>query len=432
MVSNTSSWKTRAFLNASSSNYSRIKKRKFERMSTQASVFALKNTLSEVKNVCPEMSRAFILRENGDVVAEDQTTNPEALETTQDTFRALINRAGIIGGLDSATFRGERARASVVQLQGFYVANVASNGADEKTITNLMRVMIPATLKLIQEFYPSRQKSALQTRLEVQDFQVAHEKPASPVAPEISQPEPEFSEFTVDNVGFGSFLYDAESAHIDPALVAQWREIYGDQPITRVILENTAFKRSLTCPFKAFRESRYEGKGLVLLSENLRNSLRVQKGAKILIKPKLGNLQPSSIVEEELETPKEKPAELQGSKSPESAQTRYTDESKPDVPVDQFMVETLGSLGGFGLRGNPECVRVDRAMIAKWTELFGEKEIKQVVIEETSTGRRLTCDFKPIKDSSLEGKGIIQLPEKMQKELQTKKGALVIVKPVVE
>jgi hypothetical protein len=398
-------------------------------MNTEASVFALKNTLNEVKNVCPEMSSAFIFRENGEVVAEDQTTNPEAIKTTRETFKALVERAGIIGGVDSATFRGEKARASVVQLQGFYVANVASNGADEKTITNLTRVMIPATLKLIQEFYPSHQKSFSQTRREVQDFQGAQEKLASPVAPEIIQPEPEFSEFTVDNVGFGSFLYDAESAHVDPALVAQWKEIYGDQPITRVILENKAFKRSLTCPFKAFRESRYEGKGLVLLSENLRNSLRVQKGAKILIKPKLGNLQPSSIVEEELDSPREKPAEQQSSKSPESTQTRYKYESTPEVPVDQFMVETLG---GFGLRGNAECVRVDRAMIAKWTELFGDKEIKQVVVEETSTGRRLTCDFKPIKDSSLEGKGIIQLPEKMQKELQTKKGALVIVKPVVE
>jgi len=341
----------------------------------------------------------------------------------------LIERAGIIGGVDSATFKGERARASIVQLQGFYVANVASNGADEKTITNLTRVMIPATLKLIQEIYPSHQKSAPQNRSEVQDV---HQKLASAIAAEISPPEPEFSEFIVENVGFGSFLYDAETAHIDPALVAQWREIYGDQPITRVILENTAFKRSLTCPFKAFRESRYEGKGLVLLSENLRNSLRVQKGAKILIKPKLGNQQPSSIVEDELKAPKEETAVQQNSKSAESAQTKYEHEFTPDVPVSQFMVETLGNLGGFGLRGNAECVRVDRAVIARWTELFGDKEIKQVVVEEISTGRRLTCDFKPIKDSNLEGKGIIQLPEKVQKELQTKKGALVIVKPVVE
>jgi hypothetical protein len=398
-------------------------------MSTEASIFALKNALNEIKNVCPEVSSAFIFRENGEVVAEDQTTHPEAIKNTQIAFRALAEKAGVIGGVDSVTFRGEKARASIIQLQGFYVANVASAGADERTISNLTRVMIPATLRLIQEIYPSQQKSGSQSFNSA--VQKVREEPA-PAEVSLGQPEPEFSELKVENLGFGSFLRDADQANLDAALIAQWEETYGDeQPITQVTLENPDSGKTLSIPFKAFRESKYEGKGLVLLSDKLQTALRVQRGAKILVKPIIGDKGRSPETEADMKKPQQT-AETANHTSYSSNALGVSSKYTPDAPVSQFMVENLGSLGSFGLRGNAEFVRVDRAVIARWTELFGDKKIEKVIVEETSTGRRLTCDFKPIKDSSLEGKGIIQLPEKMQTTLQTKKGALITVKPVVE
>jgi len=47
-------------------------------------------------------------------------------------------------------------------------------------------------------------------------------------------------------------------------------------------------------------------------------------------------------------------------------------------------------------------------------------------------GQTMRCKFKPIKDSKHEGKGIIQVPLKTQMILQTSKGELVMVKPVIE
>ena len=85
-----------------------------------------------------------------------------------------------------------------------------------------------------------------------------------------------------------------------------------------------------------------------------------------------------------------------------------------------------------GFLGNNDFARVDNGIIGQWKELFGEREIEQITVEETVTGRKLTCRFKPIKGADLEGKGVIQLPEKIQQALQTKKGALVVVKPLVE
>ena len=105
------------------------------------------------------------------------------------------------------------------------------------------------------------------------------------------------------------------------------------------------------------------------------------------------------------------------------------DEYTRQVPVLQVMVENLGGIGG--LLGNPDYVRVDSAVIANWKEMFGEKEIKEVTVEETTFGKKIQCKLQPIKDSQLEGKGVTQIPEKLQQALQIKKGALVLIKPVV-
>ncbi|MGA3060622.1 MAG: hypothetical protein ABSD92_09670, partial [Candidatus Bathyarchaeia archaeon] len=70
--------------------------------------------------------------------------------------------------------------------------------------------------------------------------------------------------------------------------------------------------------------------------------------------------------------------------------------------------------------------------ISQWKEMFGKKEIKEVTVEETVFGKKILCKLQPIKDSQLEGKGVTQIPEKLQQVLRTKKGALVLIKPVVK
>jgi len=76
-------------------------------------------------------------------------------------------------------------------------------------------------------------------------------------------------------------------------------------------------------------------------------------------------------------------------------------------------------------------VRIDNQAILQWKELYGDKEITEVDVE-TLNGQTTRCKFKPIKDSKLEGKGIIQVPQKIQLTLQTSQGELVMVKPVVD
>ncbi len=97
----------------------------------------------------------------------------------------------------------------------------------------------------------------------------------------------------------------------------------------------------------------------------------------------------------------------------------------PEPPVNQFMIEKIG-----GLLVPSDLVRVDGEVIAKWHDIYGDKEITQVHIE-TLEGKAIICGFKPIKETNHNAKGIIQIPEKVLQALQTSKGKLVIVKPVI-
>jgi predicted regulator of Ras-like GTPase activity (Roadblock/LC7/MglB family) len=98
----------------------------------------------------------------------------------------------------------------------------------------------------------------------------------------------------------------------------------------------------------------------------------------------------------------------------------------PEPPVNQFIVENLG-----GLVIPSDTVRIGTAVIEQWKNLYSDKKIAEVDVE-TLNGKTTRCKFKPIKDSKHEGKGIIQMPQKIQHTLQTTKGELVMVKPVVK
>ena len=98
----------------------------------------------------------------------------------------------------------------------------------------------------------------------------------------------------------------------------------------------------------------------------------------------------------------------------------------PKTPINQFMVEKIS-----GLLVAADTVRIDSDVIANWSSLYGDKEITLVNIEALD-GKKTTCKFKPIKEAKSSAKGVIQIPEKILQALETEKGKLVMVKPVIE
>ena len=388
-------------------------------MSTEACTLALRNALTEIKNVCPDITSTFVFEESGKIVTEDQEIPEVAINNAQEAFRALSEKADAIGGIDSVTFHGSDSKANITRFNNFYVTNVASNEADEKTVTNLTRVMIPTMLRLLQDIYPVSQKTIQETKREVEP------EPEITTNPEPYIPELHASEFTVDTLGFSKFLSDPHMVRIDTALIAEWKELYGNEPITQINIQNPISQKTLRCEFNIIKESKYEGKGIIQLPEKIQLVIEAQKGTKVLVTPVLKN--------------QEDPQGIMGAAEPEPEETRPEPKTEiscdsgsyfPTAPQSQFIVENLKGFGGF--LGTTDCLRLDNALISQWKELFGKKEITEVIVQEPVTGKRIKCRFQGIKDSNLEGKGVIQIPEKMQQALETKKGALVVVRPVVE
>ena len=388
-------------------------------MSTEACTLALRNALTEIKNVCPDITSTFVFEENGKIVTEDQEIPEVAINNAQEAFHALSEKADAIGGIESVTFHGSDSKANITRFNNFYVTNVASNEADEKTVTNLTRVMIPTMLRLLQDIYPVSQKTIQETERAVEP------EPEITTNPEPYIPESQAREFTVETLGFSKFLSDPHMVRIDTALIAEWKELYGNEPITQINIQNPVSQKTLRCEFNTIKESKHEGKGIIQLPEKIQLVIEAQKGTKVLVTPVFKN--------------QEDPKGIMGAAEPEPEETRPEPKTEisydsgsylPTAPQSQFIVENLKGLGGF--LGSTDCLRVDNALISEWKELFGKKEITEVIVQEPVTGKRIKCRFQGIKDSNLEGKGVIQIPEKMQQALETKKGALVVVKPVVE
>jgi len=137
-----------------------------------------------------------------------------------------------------------------------------------------------------------------------------------------------------------------------------------------------------------------------------------------------------------LETPTIKEFEKPAEESVEEAQIEEFEETveaetkhEPSVqepPVNQLIVENLG-----GLLVPSDTVRIDNKILSQWEELYEGRKIEEVEIL-TFDGKTTNCKVKPIKDSKYEGKGIVQIPEKIQLTLKIKKGELVKAKPIIE
>lgn len=125
-----------------------------------------------------------------------------------------------------------------------------------------------------------------------------------------------------------------------------------------------------------------------------------------------------AVTETDEETEIEKPEEKEPEIKPEPL--------LPEPPVNQLIVENLG-----GLLVPSDTVRIDNVILSQWEELYQGKKIEEVEIE-TFDGKSTKCKVKPIKDSKYEGKGMVQMPEKIQLALEIKKGELVRAKPIVE
>jgi hypothetical protein len=165
---------------------------------------------------------------------------------------------------------------------------------------------------------------------------------------------------------------------------------------------------------------------VIKLLDNIAPAPLKLPSSKQSLHPLPSRVEREEIEEEGEEADEEKTEEEFEEERPEHEEVELPSTQKMPAPSNQLIVDTLG---GLLVRG--DTVQIDQQILDEWSECYDGAEITTVEIESFN-GNSIQCKVKPIKDSKIEGKGIIRIPERASQDLDVKKGELVKVKPFVE
>jgi hypothetical protein len=269
-------------------------------MNHDLTTFALQNTLVEIKNTCPEVSNTFIFTDNATIVARDEDTDEETATRAAESFNTLSKSADTIGGLESVAFYGNNDQLNIFSMGDYNFAMVTSKeNGEPKTSTVLARILIPTVLKLTEKIALSYKEESItlekptvsdETIHEAEEAELqadeAVEVEAEPFEEEnesqLLLPDAPVTQFIVETLS--GLLVASDTVRIDDAVIQQWKDLFGDKPITEVDLE-TLSGQTTRCKFKPMKKARKEGKGTIQIPQKIQETLQTSKGELIMVKP---------------------------------------------------------------------------------------------------------------------------------------------------
>ncbi len=271
-------------------------------MNDEMLAFALKSTVDEIKNTCPDVSNTFIFNDDGTILAMDDALDNETAARTINVFKAVAKKANALGGLESASFYSENNRVNVLQIDNLRLVLVGSEEPDGERTTSLARILVPAVLKLterISKFQPeslptissepSRTADSPMedtgTNLEAEEIKAVEDtkrkQKKENEQPIETSPEPLVTQLMVENVGR---FAGSNSVRIDSAVIQQWKDVYGEIQINEVEVE-TLNGQKIRCKYRLIGDSKLDGKGLVQMPQRMQMTLNTSKGELVTVKP---------------------------------------------------------------------------------------------------------------------------------------------------
>jgi len=221
-------------------------------MSKNAYAAALKDTLTEIKKVCPDVSCSFIFTKDGMIVAGDSETAEGTIEKTVHSFQSIVEKEDMIGGLKALIIDGENGKVHISCINDMYLALAASKNADATFLKAITHVIVPTILKLLESITPT-------------PLQFAPSK-----------------QLIVDTL---SGLFVGDSVQIDLEVLKQWSELLNRKSVGEVEIE--AFSGKTTkCSAKEINDPKLNGKGIIRIPERICKILEVKKGELVRVKPK--------------------------------------------------------------------------------------------------------------------------------------------------
>jgi predicted regulator of Ras-like GTPase activity (Roadblock/LC7/MglB family) len=288
---------------------------------------ALKNALVEIKNVCPDINRAFILMDNGTIVAgEGQAVDP-SVERAINSLQSLSEKAVSVGGLNDLLIDGDKGRVYVSQVNGMYSVMALSKGADLSFLRSVTGIILPTILKVLnglgsEATLPTPLKSApivpraqfkpapsapLVEEEAVEERMKESEKPEE--AEEIEAPEPledreaeSQAETVTENEvetrepitdlpsqqlivdRFGGLMVRSDTVQLDFEILERWSSLLNIKEVREVDIETFGGKTT-RCKAKVISDQKFEGRGLIRVPEKTCEALELKRGELVRVKP---------------------------------------------------------------------------------------------------------------------------------------------------
>ncbi len=291
-------------------------------MSNEVYAFALKSTLNEIQNACPDVTSNFIFKD-GEILAKDRNTEEENATQTLEAFDAITERADPLGEIENISIQSAEGKVNIAAMNDFYLTTVSSNEADEKYVNTLTRVLIPIVIKLSEKFQSASIENEPITTVQpepeeddaekVTDEFIDDETPDEDEANENEQsyeeepeeetaatepynepvqeseiddepliPDPPVTQLIVENLG--GLLVPSDTIRVDQEIINQWNELYGDNKINEVEVEALNGKTT-RCKFKHIKKSKDTGKGIIKMPEKMQLTLEIAAGELVTVKP---------------------------------------------------------------------------------------------------------------------------------------------------
>jgi len=293
-------------------------------MNEEVYAVALKSALTEIKNICPDISKSFILMNNGTLItAEEQSIDP-ILKRAVSSLQDLTEAAASIGGLDDLLIDGENGKVYVSRVNDMYFATALPKKTDLTHLRTITGVILPTIIKVLDSisfeaappptplkpsprFQPASLKSMpsmppepIAEEENVEETEEAVEEIEEPLTPDTQEipevkteeeVEPEApkqiinlpsQQLIVDR--FGGFMVKSDIVQADSDVLQRWSSMLDVKEISEVDVETFSGKTA-RCKVKEISDQKLEGRGFIRIPEKLCDKLELKRGELVRVKP---------------------------------------------------------------------------------------------------------------------------------------------------
>ena len=263
-------------------------------MDNEVYSFALKNTLNEIQNVCPDIKNSFMFKKDGQIIARDENTPEDVVVRVIDSFDGILDKADAIGGVEGIVLEGSKGKANISCMNDLYLVTVTSKKADMNYVTTVTRVLIPTILRLLEKIHHAPLKSNTPPiKTEIPVTEELEEQEETPIEETMEESEESLeaktlltdlpvNQLIVENLG--GLLVPSDTVRIDSEILSQWEEVYDGAKIEQTEVE-TFYGKTTICKVKPIKDSKYAGKGIIRTPEKIQLNLEIKKGELVRVKP---------------------------------------------------------------------------------------------------------------------------------------------------